>query len=342
MSETTYRNRRAVQLENDTVRVTVLVEGGHIAEILHKPSGVNPLWTPPWPSIEPSAYSDATHPEYGRNAESKLLAGIMGHNVCIDLFGGPSEAEANAGITVHGEASVLPYGIKVESEVMTCRCEMPLAQLAFTRRISLDGGRVLISESVENLTPLDRPIAWTQHVTLGPPFLERGKTRFEVSATRSRTYDGDFGNLFARAVEFMWPNAPLREGGEYDLRVYSDREKSAGFTTHLMDPSKHDAHWVSSSGDGSLMFGYRWRREDFPWLGIWEENCVRENPPWNGVAITRGMEFGVSPQAEIRRAMIDRGKTFGVPGFLWLPAKSTVKVDYEAFIGTGAAGPLVH
>jgi hypothetical protein len=101
---TTYRNRRACQIENDTLRVTVLMEGGHVAEILHKPTGVNPLWTPPWPSIEPSAYDPTKHPEYGLNAESKLLSGLMGHNVCLDLFGGPSDAEAAAGMTVHPTA----------------------------------------------------------------------------------------------------------------------------------------------------------------------------------------------------------------------------------------------
>src|SRR5947209_18936471 len=94
MSETQYRNRRAWQLENDDTRVTVRVEGGHIAEMLHKPSGVNPLWTPPWPSIEHSDWSAATHPEYGPGADAWLLAGIMGHNVCMDLFGGPSDEEA--------------------------------------------------------------------------------------------------------------------------------------------------------------------------------------------------------------------------------------------------------
>ena len=105
MQECVFRNRKAVQIENEMVRVTVLTEGGHIAEILHKPSGVNPLWIPPWPSIEPSEYRPERHPEYGGNAESKLLAGIMGHNLCRDLFGGPSEDEAAAGITVHGAAS---------------------------------------------------------------------------------------------------------------------------------------------------------------------------------------------------------------------------------------------
>ena len=48
----TYRGRAATSIENDAIRVTVLHIGGHIAEILQKSSGVNPLWTPPWPSLE--------------------------------------------------------------------------------------------------------------------------------------------------------------------------------------------------------------------------------------------------------------------------------------------------
>src|SRR4030095_10961734 len=113
----TYRNRRAVQLENDTLRLSVLNEGGHIAELLHKPTGVNPLWSPPWPSIEPSAYDVQKHPGYGSDAESKLLAGLMGHNLCMDIFGGPSEEEAAAGMTVHGEASLAQYDISVTGNI---------------------------------------------------------------------------------------------------------------------------------------------------------------------------------------------------------------------------------
>ncbi|HYO82007.1 MAG TPA: hypothetical protein VES20_11430 [Bryobacteraceae bacterium] len=331
-TECVYRNRRAVQIENEHLRVTVLIEGGHIAEILHKATQTNPLWTPGWPSIEPSSYEERLHPEYGLNAESKLLAGIMGHNVCVDLFGGPSEDEAAAGVTVHGEASVLPYDIQSDGTTMRCVCTMPLSSMRFERTLTLDNAsEVRIDEAVISESAWDRPIAWTQHVTLGPPFLERGRTAFELTATRSRTYDGEFGTLFDRGVEFDWPQAPLRGGGVYDLRTYTELSSSAGFTTHLMDPALENASFHATSG--ALVFGYRWKREDFPWLGIWEENCFRQSAPWNGTAITRGMEFGVSPQAESRRAMIDRGSLFGVPGYRWLPAKGTLRASYSAFIG---------
>lgn len=332
MSVIEYRGRRAVCIENEVVRVTVLVEGGHIAEILHKPSGVNPLWTPPWPSIEPSQYKSASHPEYGQNAESKLLAGIMGHNLCLDIFGGPSEDESRAGVTVHGEASILPYQIEERnSSTLICVCEMPLSAMRFERQLQLRAGRVAINETVTNSGSWDRPIAWTQHVTLGPPFLERGKTRFEVSATQSRTYEGEFGDLFDSAIEFLWPEAPLKGGGTYDLRLFNERLVSAGYTAHLMNMATENAGWKARSADGSVVFGYRWKRADFPWLGIWEENCARQAPPWNGVTVARGMEFGVSPQPESRRAMITRGSMFGVPGYRWLPALGSLSVEYEAF-----------
>src|SRR4051794_37100887 len=170
MPEIRLGDRRAHTIENDLLQVTVSVEGGHIASILHKATGVNPLWTPPWQSIEPSTYDRDRHPEYGADAESRLLSGILGHNLCLDLFGAPSAEEATAGMTVHGEASVVPYEVTSTGNELTARCRMPVAQLGFERTIRLKPGdsQIAISETVENLSPLDRPIAWTQHVTLGP------------------------------------------------------------------------------------------------------------------------------------------------------------------------------
>ncbi|MBI4893317.1 MAG: hypothetical protein HY821_22030 [Acidobacteria bacterium] len=140
MAETQYRGRRAFALENEHLSVTVTAEGGHIAAITDKASGVNPLWSPPWPTIEPSTYSPEKHPEYGLNSESRLLAGILGHNLCLDLFGGPSEEEAAAGMTVHGEASIGRYEIAVAGDTLTQKTVLEQAGLAFQRKIRLAAG----------------------------------------------------------------------------------------------------------------------------------------------------------------------------------------------------------
>jgi hypothetical protein len=310
----------------------MLVEGGHIAEILHKKTGINPLWTPPWPSIEPSSYDPEKHPEYGQNAESRLLAGIMGHNLCLDLFGGPSEEEASAGITVHGEAAVAPYSIRRDGHALTGNANLVNAQLEFERRFSLEGDTVQFVETVRNRGAFDRPIAWTQHVTLGPPFIAPGETEFDTSATRSKTFEVEFGDTFMPGTEFEWPHAPKRDSGTFDLRTCTRAPSSAGYTAHLMDLSQEDAHFRAWAPATGVLFGYRWKRGQFPWMGIWEENHSRQSPPWNGKTLARGFEFGVSPMPETRRQMIERGSMFGVPAYLWIPAGKSVEAEYSAFI----------
>ena len=124
MPTSTYRGRRAVFIENEHLRVTILVEGGHIAEVLDKRSGINPLWTPQWDSIEPSTFDMSRHASYGGPVDGALLAGIMGHNLCLDIFGGPSPEEAAAGLTAHGEASVAPYAIDMNGSVLIARADL--------------------------------------------------------------------------------------------------------------------------------------------------------------------------------------------------------------------------
>ncbi|HEY7212532.1 MAG TPA: hypothetical protein VH477_19805 [Bryobacteraceae bacterium] len=336
---TTFAGRKAAGIENEHVRVTVLEEGGHIAEILDKRTGVNPLWRPPWPSIEPSTFKKGAD-TWGSGSEAKLLAGIMGHNLCLDIFGPSSEAEAAAGITVHGEGSVTPYTITVLANELVARAQLPLAQLAFERRIVLknEAPGVFITETVENLSACDRPVAWTEHVTLGPPFLEPGVTEFAHNGTRSKVFGPpDFGESDLEAgAEFVWPNAPRRGGETRDLSVFAERtrDRSAGFTTHRIDPAAEEAFAGAFHPGLGLRITYFWKRSQFPWLGIWEENRSRQGPPWNGNTVALGLEFGVSPFPETRREMIERGQLFDTPGFRWLGARERVTVEYRVELTT--------
>ena len=178
-------------------------------------------------------------------------------------------------------------------------------------------------------------------MTLGPPFLEKGVTEFRASATRSKVFERPFGSAdyLEPAAEFDWPDAPRPGGGTADLRRSSPAAASSAYTAHLMDPPQDTAFFVAFSPAARLMFGYVWRRADFPWMGIWEENASRPQPPWKGVTLTRGMEFGVSPFPETRREMIERGRLFGVPTFRWIPAATRVTVDYAIVIQPGGRGP---
>ncbi len=342
MPESKYNSRRAFFIENRDLHVIVLPEGGHIAAIVDKKTGVNPLWTPPWKSVNPVMFDPIRNPEFGVGSDARLLAGIMGHNLCLDIFGGPSPAEEAAGLTAHGEGSVVGFAITEGGDSLTMKARFPLAQTDFSRRISLHGSAVRIEESVTSLASFDRPIGWTQHVTLGPPFLERGVTQFRASAAQSKVFESDFGDhaYLKTGAEFEWPLAPRKDGTYMDLRVMNLAESSSAYTAQAMDPRCEHAFFTAWQPSKQVSFGYVWKTADFPWMGIWEENHSRENTPWNGKTLARAMEFGVSPFPETRREMAARASLFGIPAYRWLPARATLTVEYWAVM-QNAAEPVV-
>jgi len=337
-----YRGRRAATLDNEHIRVTVLVEGGHVAEIFDKASGVSPLWIPPWRSIEPSTFNCPVDGDvYGKGSDGRLLAGIMGHNLCLDMFGGPSPEEADAGMTAHGDASVVAYDIRADGESLLMRASFPLAHIDFERRIELSGRSATIRERVTSRCAFDRPIGWTEHVTLGPPFLEPGATEFRASATRSKVFEARFGadDYLEAGATFDWPHAPRTDGGTADLRRFPGGTRSSAYTAHLMDPAADTAYFVAFAPAWRLAFGYVWQQPDFPWMGIWEENHSRTASPWCGSTLTRGMEFGASPFPETRRAMVERGRLFDTPTFRWLPANGVLETAYWIVLQTRTSIP---
>jgi hypothetical protein len=217
-----------------------------------------------------------------------------------------------------------------DGDALAMEADLPLAGLRVERHLQIQKDNLRVRERVENLHACDRPVGWTEHVTLAPPFLQHGRTEFRASATRSRVFETVFGpaDYLAPAAEFEWPRAPRADGGTADFRRYTDASSSSAYTAHLMDPSREDAFFVAFTPEFHLAFGYVWKQSAFPWMGIWEENRSRAHAPWNLQAVTRGMEFGVSPFPETRRQMIGRGSLFGVPTYRWIPARGTVSVEY--------------
>jgi hypothetical protein len=192
VKKTVFRNRSAVVLENEYLRVTVMEYGGHIAEIVRPFSQVNPMWQPAWISIDPTEWNASCEPIYGSAYEGKMLSCVLGHFLCLDTFGIPSLEERAAGAVLHGEALLTKCAIDGNERDLTCSWELPNGVLKLTRKLELaEGSFVLkITETLENSSARDYPTAWTQHVTLGPPFLEQGVTQFTIPDVRSMSLEG--------------------------------------------------------------------------------------------------------------------------------------------------------
>ncbi len=340
-----FHGRRAVTVENERIAVTTTLGGGHIASVVMKGgpgAGVNPLWTPIWPTIEPSDFKPAEHEAvYGKPPEGKLLASILGQNICLDFFGPPSSEETAVGIVSHGEGPVVMWevaggGAEADRVTLVCRATLFAAQMTVKRTITLSpqGHAAWIEETVKNLSALDRPFGWCQHATTGPPFLEKGVTLFDMSATWGQVFPREFSGAqrLRTAAEFTWPMAVGADGKEVDLRPIPAGEASSDLTTQLMDPNREWAWCAAVNPKQRVAFGYVWKRADFPWVVNWEEFGGRKHKPWDGRSLARGMEFSTTPFPVTRREAVMVGSLQGAPTYRWIPAKGEITVSYALFI----------
>lgn len=339
------------KLENGVVELVVRNQGGHFAEFRFSGSADAPspnvLWESPW------RYERL---ENARPQDLADTAGFTGHGLCLDNFGAPSSADAARGLVQHGEAARADWkmtaGEERAREDAAWSVHLPVAQLDFERKARLGNGEsvAFIEEKVTNLRGEEHSCDWVEHATFGPPFVTREDTRFFASATRGLTAPDGYGpdSLVASNQEFTWPFALAEQpsDGRIDLRLpFAVRGK--GITAAVqMDPGRDVEFIAAIHRNWRVGAGYCFRREDFPWMMVWEENCVRQDRPWYGTTQARGMEFGSTPLPGTREETLRRGRLFETPSWCNIPAKETKTARYLMFlvrlpIGFDAVGDVV-
>jgi hypothetical protein len=329
--------RPGLRLRANWGYVSVLEGGGHICELhLNACSPVNPLWRPPWATIDPFKYTTRRHARrYGPPPDGRLLSGIVGHSLSFDHFGPPSPEETRAGLTTHGEAPALQWEVQKRAKSPRPQLQygltLPEAQIRFRRNLTLDRLNPVIycEEEATNLSRYDRPISWNEHVTFGPPFLDEETTWFDMPATQAKVCPASYSPRFALqpGAEFTWPKAPTKDRKWMNLRT-TPRARFGHYTAQLLNPELEIGFIAACNPLLRLLVVYAFRRADFPWVGNWEERYNRTAAPWRGKTFCRGLEFSTTPFAIPRRQTIAQGPLFGEPTYRWLPAKSKAQVRF--------------
>jgi hypothetical protein len=297
----------------------VLESGGHIARItLQEGPDVNPLWTQNRATIDSDRFDPKIHGVlYGNDSEAKLISGLAGHNLCVPFWGDPTAAEYAAGMTYHGESSTVRWNeVQSAADSLTIAAVLPESRLALRRSLECVGTFLRVQTTIENLTAWDRPIAWCEHATLGPPFLEPGRTRFSATATRG------FQTGFESGRAFRWPRG--RGEIECNLETFSIKPHRDLVNSLLLDDRIELEHFTAYHPGYRLLFGYVFRRSEFPWLNIWENYDSR--------MLTCGMEFSNTPRHGTMRKLIQTPKLWNVPVYDWVDAKAKLTKTFVAFL----------
>lgn len=342
---TKWRERAAVRLANERISLTMLTGGGAIADfrLIRPPdAAVNTLWEAPWTSLDPAQFEPRRHTRiYGPAWVGKFLASFTGHVPCIDVFGAPSDAEIRQGLTLHGEATALPWKVRANrasagSASVTLGVRLPAAQLDVERTLQVQAGEsvVLVEERVSNRAAKDHFFHWVQHATFGPPLLAPGESLCAMSGERAKTwplgYEGK--EVLADDREFSWPHAPLRSGGEINIAEPFVRDGTGFVVSVLMDNTRETGFVAALNWRLGVVMGYLFRRADFPWVAIWEENLARAGTPWNGKTRARGLEFGTTPMPIGKQDAFRQGPLFGTPTHACVPARGSLQTAYAMFV----------
>ena len=294
--------------------MTILQSGGHVAELVLKENGaLNPLWVQSRPTIDPDRFDPARDSaNYGGGSGAKLMSGLAGHNLCFPFWGNPSDTEDHAGMTYHGETGIARWRkLAGGTDWLTVAADLPESMTRFTRTVRIRNQVALFEETAENLSAWDRPVGWCEHVTFGPPFLERGVTEFGASVTR--------GRVMSSGKEIQWSDG---------LATQSNR----GFVDNFLIENSRDIAWITAYHPGRhLLVGYVFHAHEFPWLNVWESNS-RE-------MMTRGMELSNTPVHGTMRALMAEPKLWGTATFDWLPGKGKLGKRYLAFSMQAATSP---
>jgi hypothetical protein len=342
-----WKGREATGLSNGVVELIALTGGGHLAsfrflETTGRPAH-NAIWEPAWPTYDPVPRPpEEVLQRYGPKGVNLFLASYTGHSLCLDSFGEASAAQVKAGLGLHGEAPVARWNVSKQDQLAGPGCrwdiKLPAARLAFERNIRL-GDKESVAYVEETVRNEDRgqehAFDWVQHATFGPPLLKEGESKLIASAKRGITWPLGYedASLLAGDREFVWPYAPC-EGAERNADLQQPFSTTGrGFVAGVqLDPTRTAEYIVAANWKLRLGMGYCFRRQDFPWMAVWEENCARQGAPWNGKAQARGMEFGTTPLPLGRDANVRRGPLFDTPTCCALPAGAERTARYLLFL----------
>ncbi|MEU8121959.1 DUF4432 family protein [Spirillospora sp. NPDC049024] len=290
--EITWAGLEAVVLENELLRVTVLVgKGGDIAEFCYKPRDMDFVW------LSPGGLRDPRDVAGGAGDDVALfLDGYEGGWQEVLPNGGAPSRYRGAAFAQHGEVAGLPWDAEIvvdEAREVAVRLtvrgrRMPL-RVAKTLRLRAGEAELAIEEELVNESGVALEAMWGHHIVFGAPFLRPGHRIRVAEGARvvpHETAIAPGGRRVRAGGPHEWPRVPAEGGGVVDLDVVPE----AGVPSEIvyltgLDEGRYEV--VDPAGFGMRV---RWDADVLPHLWLWQEFGATTGHPWWGRAYVMGLE----------------------------------------------------
>ena len=286
-----YKNLRIAVLENDLLRVSVLIDKGtDIFELLYKPRDIDFMWLSPWGIKTPASFvptvsaREGNFMDYYEGGWQEILPNFG--------YGGTFFGPVEEGL--HGEICLLPWDLqvlennssKVSIKFMVRTYRTPF-YLEKTLTLKKGDPKLYISERLKNEGYTDINFMWTHHPTFGGEFLdesilidlpEENEVKL-VMKNKNGFFDYDAGKH-----ENKWP---VFKGSSGHITDFSRSPLLVNDNDNGMDEIgvrlKKDGWYAITNANKKAGIGFKWDTGIFPYLWIWRtygKTCT--SAPWFG------------------------------------------------------------
>ena len=308
-AQSSNNERETLVLESKAAKVVIDLAGGSIIDFRINGSEMNPLtWH----------YSDEMDTEPRR----------MGHFICFDRWGPPSDQEKQNGMPFHGEAStevwnvLQPPGISGSNVNAIMNCVLPMAGMTLKRSIMLSNYApvFIVNEEITNNNQLGRVWNIVQHVTIAPPFLDETVV-VDTNVDQGFVQADALPNPEASIVN--WPDFSY-QNNIVDMRRLTNNANPDVVSYVLAENTEYG--WITAANPGKgLLIGYLWDREEYPWINLWR-NVSQGKPS------ARGLEFGTTGLHQSYPVIMQQRTIFNTPIYSYIDSMEKVQKSYIAFL----------
>lgn len=289
----TFRGLKTVILENDHIRVTVLVDkGADIYEFVHKPSDTDFMWRTPWGVRDPSKWVPTSG--WGNGLWHDVYEG--GWQTIAPTGGSPMNY-MGAEIGQHNESAIMPWDCQVTedtAERVSARFWVRTYRTPFfiEKTLTIERGdpTLHIEESVKNEAEEPAECVWGQHIALGSPFLSPA-CRLDVPA--AEFFVPGEGDTAERRLKMgqsgTFPSALDPRSRPVDLRTFPP--KTARVQDYAVITGMSEGWYALTNSEKGVGFAFSYPVETYPYLWFWQVFGGGSGWPW----YRRNYNVGLEP-----------------------------------------------
>ncbi len=326
------KGMRTVVLENQKLRVTVLVDKGtDIYELLYKPLDLDFMWRSPMYLRDPRFFvPSSSSPKWGFWFDY-----LEGGWQDIIPSAGPACNYYGADFGLHGESSTIPWEFRVidddpkkVSVAFWARMYRSPFYIEKTMTLTDDSSILAIDEAVVNEGKEPMKLSWGQHPTLGDNFLNENCI-IETDAKKLHVAGGldDERPRFKVGQEFDWPMATTQKGEKVDVSKMPPRSNLSADMLYLTD--LEEGWFAVTDQKKGVGFGLSWPLNVYPFLWIWQVAGGAFGYPFYG----RNYNMALEPFSSLPGAGVAEAVRNGTA--LSLNAGAQVKLNMRAVVYHG-------